>query len=424
MNYTTTKISDYRVLQKLTKLAQEHEKEKAIEVSFRLQENGSQVSQNIVAERSAEGDFVFEGLDFKLLKTSTGSFSLSIKKASSTYSFRVTRGEILDTITVNYNTAGVNASQVHPAQLMKWTQQVQKEFPQHGRDAKLDKLLGDELAEFYRKREEALCRLEGANQELFENLAKQKAQADEAIAKERLSLQESWEQKQQKLDEDHKKRLEILEAKQAQLDQREAEINDNNSKYERRSLRDQLKESIQKRNEKFTVTKYTMRTRIPVHLIYIFLILISAFFLVLFSLDLSETPKDYVLLIKTISSSAVMLTTALLYIRWNDAWSQRYANEEFNQKRLELDIDRASWVVEMLLEWDEAKDKAIPPELIERLTNSLFDRVEEEPSGNHHADFLSTLLGGTSAIDLNVPGGSMHMKRSGVKKLRRHMDEE
>jgi len=423
MNYTTQKISDLKVTQKLWELAQGYENTKEVSASFRLQSGNNNISEVVQGEFTSDG-IIFDGLDFEQLQTSSGTFVLSFKVGTGSYSCTIKRRSVLDEVTVDFGMQNQRAENIHPAQLMKWTQQVQKEFPQHGRDEKLDKLIGDELAEFYRKREEALCRLEGANQELFENLAKQKAQANEAIAKERLSLQESWEQKQQKLEEEHQNRLDALEEKQAQLDQREAEINDNNSKYERRSLRDQLKKSIQSRNEKFTVTKDTIRTRLPIHIMYIFLILSSFVFLVLFSLHLSMDPTDYILLIKTVSSSAVMLTTALLYIRWNDAWSQRYANEEFNQKRLELDIDRASWVVEMLLEWDEAKDKAIPPELIERLTNSLFDRVEEEPSGNHHADFLSTLLGGTSAIDLNVPGGSMHMKRSGVKKLRRHMGDE
>lgn len=425
MNYTTTKISDYRVVQKLSELVKEVDEKTEVTCSFRLLDNTNQISKDVTATYDTEKGFLFDDIDFKGLKTAYGSFSLTLKKGTSNYSYKLKREDILDSITVNYTNGNNNQQQtIHPKILMDWMQKVQKLFPQHARDAKIDKLIGDELAEFYRKRESALCRLEGASHELFESLALQRAEADKAITNERQTLQESWDHKQQKLEADYQNKLADLEQKNALLDEREAKINDNNSKYERRSLRDQLKASISSRNERFTVTKDTMRTRLPVHVIYMVLVGVSGFFLVLFSLALSKNPSDYVLLFKTITSSAVLLTTALLYIRWNDAWSQRYANEEFNQKRLELDIDRASWVVEMLLEWDEAKDQPIPPELINRLTNCLFERVEQESNSNQQADFLSTLLGGTSTIDLNVPGGNMHMKRSGVKKLRNELQGE
>lgn len=53
-----------------------------------------------------------------------------------------------------------------------------------------------------------------------------------------------------------------------------------------------------------------------------------------------------------------------------DRWA--HADEEFRLKRLELDIDRASWLVEMLLEWSEEKDGAVRREIVEALARGLF----------------------------------------------------
>ncbi len=39
---------------------------------------------------------------------------------------------------------------------------------------------------------------------------------------------------------------------------------------------------------------------------------------------------------------------------------------------MELDVDRASWFVEIAFEWKDEKGEAIPLELIERLTQGLF----------------------------------------------------
>lgn len=39
-------------------------------------------------------------------------------------------------------------------------------------------------------------------------------------------------------------------------------------------------------------------------------------------------------------------STSVFYIRWTGRWFERYAEEEFLLKRQEIDIDRASWIVE------------------------------------------------------------------------------
>jgi len=43
--------------------------------------------------------------------------------------------------------------------------------------------------------------------------------------------------------------------------------------------------------------------------------------------------------------------TLIFFIRWQDRWYEAHANEEFRFKRLDLDVDGASWLVEMMLEW-------------------------------------------------------------------------
>jgi hypothetical protein len=47
------------------------------------------------------------------------------------------------------------------------------------------------------------------------------------------------------------------------------------------------------------------------------------------------------------------------------------ADEEFRLKRISLDVDRAIWVVETALEWQEQK-QTIPPQLLEQLSRDLF----------------------------------------------------
>lgn len=98
-------------------------------------------------------------------------------------------------------------------------------------------------------------------------------------------------------------------------------------------------------------------------------------------------------------------------------------NEEFRLRWLELDIERASWVLEMALEWREGAEGAeseIPPVLLEKFTQNLFaDNVEADHTPLNPTEQLAAqLLGAASELKLKVPGGSeLTLDRKSVKKL-------
>jgi hypothetical protein len=49
-----------------------------------------------------------------------------------------------------------------------------------------------------------------------------------------------------------------------------------------------------------------------------------------------------------------------------------HASAEFLLKQFELDIDRASWVVETAMEWHRDQQAEIPAPLLEGITRNLF----------------------------------------------------
>jgi hypothetical protein len=84
---------------------------------------------------------------------------------------------------------------------------------------------------------------------------------------------------------------------------------------------------------------------------------------------------------------------------------------------MELDIDRASWFVEMAFEWKEEKGEEIPETLIERLTQGLFT-----DSGGDHAVEPSESLAhapmGAARFKVKLPGDiEVEYDRKGVEKL-------
>ena len=83
-------------------------------------------------------------------------------------------------------------------------------------------------------------------------------------------------------------------------------------------------------------------------------------------------------------------STSVFYIRWSNRWFERHAKEEFRLKRYEIDLDRASWLVEMALEWKAEKGTEIPDSLLDKLANNLYAEDREEAVDLHPADQVAS----------------------------------
>ncbi|MBA2434065.1 MAG: hypothetical protein H0V54_03085 [Chthoniobacterales bacterium] len=124
-------------------------------------------------------------------------------------------------------------------------------------------------------------------------------------------------------------------------------------------------------------------------------------------------------------STAGLIATIVFYIRWNDRWFRSHADEEFRLKRLDLDVDRASWVVEMALEWKDEEGKQIPSGLLDRLTTNLF-KIDDPGEQVRHPteDLASALLGASSALKLQIPGvGEASLNRKGIREFQKTAEE-
>ncbi|WP_447599975.1 hypothetical protein [Nitrospira sp. Nam80] len=94
--------------------------------------------------------------------------------------------------------------------------------------------------------------------------------------------------------------------------------------------------------------------------------------------------------------SGIAIAAAIIfYIRWNNEWFSLHSNEEFRLMRLDLDIDRASWVFEMASEWKDDKGSELPADLIDKLSRNLF--VQDAGNNRHpkhpSEDLASALWG-------------------------------
>lgn len=300
---------------------------------------------------------------------------------------------------------------------------VQSSLKPYERDESFDKLLGSEMAEFYRKREQGLVRLEELAQRIIEQNEIYRTKLDKDAQVVQQGLHDKVAARAKELEGGFLDRSEALRKREDALTSKLAEIDDRSSRHARRQIRQDLKNAIAQRGQEFTLTKKTTQKRGIIHGVFISLIVTLVALLIhalLPDQNTSQGAAQWFHLARLPLLSIGTVAAFIYYIRWNDEWFRRHADEEFRIKRLELDVDRASWLVEMAMEWKDEKGTDIPHELVDRLSANLFEKATDDKKVRHPSeDMLSALLSASSELNLNLPGvGTVRLDRKGTKQFK------
>ncbi len=283
-------------------------------------------------------------------------------------------------------------------------------------------LLGPAATQHFEAREIALARLEQLSANLLGEMEEARKRREREYDAKEKALEERIEQRVAELEAQAKRQQEELDQRSAELDARSKELDDRAAKHARRQHYKDIKEKFQSWNEKFQVTPGTSGLRKSVFWTTLALLMLfgglAGWFLVQ-SVTAEDNTHLIAAVVKQITFTLLFVSTAFFFIRWNNQWFQRHADEEFRLKRMELDIDRASWFVEMAFEWKEDKGEEIPLEIIERLTQGLFS----DDSSDHSvepADSLMQALVGAARFKVKLADGSeLEYDRKGIQRLLR-----
>jgi len=268
-----------------------------------------------------------------------------------------------------------------------------RQLPAFDRGDAPSRLFGAELAEFYTRREQTVLRLEALSEKLIEQNSNYRREVDRETTSLRERLQADADAAREKLRLEYESKEADFKARETAFETRAKALDDRRATHARRAIRDEMKRRIEDRGKSFSLTSTTVRKRLPNHALFVLMILTFAAVLSWGIWDVlthgarwESTPYDWFRLLRIPLGVVGLAGFVVYYIRWNDQWFREHAEEEFRLKRLDLDIDRASWMVEMMLEWKEEKDSPIPAELIDRLSRNLFAADgKERPPAQHPA---------------------------------------
>lgn len=326
------------------------------------------------------------------------------------------------------------------------------------------------LDKHYSIREKELDRLQDINVKMSEELHAFLAESERITAERELALEKKYEDKFLQLEADYREKEKGLEqrinderlalkteyrskanaleegireqrnkvqdeerVKRGEIKRLEDELEEKRRLMDQRSnehaRRDHLREMLRKLDERsktFTLTKGTEKKRWPIHIAcvvgFVALASIVGYYTYVISDIESVTEGNWpiftVALVKQITALIGVFGLLSFYIKWNNAWMQEHADEEFRHQRLSLDISRAGWLVEANLDWQKATGEKLPEYLSKQLSAGLFEshQKEDEPSDR---DLVSELMGASSKATLKLPNGlgELQLDRKGLEKV-------
>ena len=292
-------------------------------------------------------------------------------------------------------------------------------------DSTLSAFLSDQGKEFLAAREANLAKLESIATSLINDGQKYRDSLDAQFDAKVTKLMEESALKAKQLEEEHRARIQKMEKKEAEIEERAKSLDDRESRHVRRELYKNQKKKFEEIANKFELTKGTKGLRLPIH-IFTFLLFggLAALEVYLVALMLDKSPSGSIEWFVTIGRQLLvaggLCATAVFYLKFTNRWFEQHAQEEFRLKRLDIDVDRASWLVETAMEWRELRENDMPDALLERLSRNLFEDPQQDDRPLHPIDNLASQVLGTSAeLELPFGKGKVSLDRKSIKDLKK-----
>lgn len=334
-----------------------------------------------------------------------------------------------------FEISGQNQNSDSAIFLLKAGEAINKQFGIGKLGAKIVDSASDPATDYAAASQAALERMQETALKLSEDLVSSRKELDAVFNEKQRSSDEYYSQKLAALDEEHRKKLEEISQARQDLEKTRAELDDRNNTHVRREIRAKLKEQIHSKYMPRVVTEHTERLRRPIHIVCVLGLIVPGYASYFFGEELytiATTKLDLwsmsgiFLVVRQIGLTFGFLALLAYYLRWMNRWFDISANADLELRRFDLDIDRASWVVETGLEWRKAEGGVIPTLLLSGLTRNLFAaRNKEGRDELHPADYLSkAILGNAKGLKLSLPGMDVELDAKQIGKDARRLTAE
>mgnify|MGYP000512327541 CR=1 FL=1 len=273
-----------------------------------------------------------------------------------------------------------------------------------------------------------LERLEKVNEQLIRDSEEFRRKLESEYQARADALEKKHQERSDQLQEEHDAKERELEKREEELRKKIKEVDDRQNTHVRRELRQNILEEIRARAQDMRLTRSTSRLRWPIHAVCVALMSLLGTGAVYYAIETSQIVGvegiTMVALIALVVKQAVLSVgfgaISVFYLRWLNSWFFKHAENEFSLRQLQIDVERASWVVETAFEWKDAKGSSIPNELLQPISKGLFSQDNGTQENTHPADELaSALLGTASGVRLKVGDSEINLDGKKLAKMKR-----
>ena len=412
-----------KCIETITKLAAEYSPSASIDLlgvgvcSFDPEEMyDDPVIESVVQGKSS---IIFKGT-FK-----AGSFSFSYYRGGLQ---RDSESAFFDQISISEKPRNYHPStdivQVEDEVVLQWIAVICKQFKVLNPKRAISGKRSKEQVELSAIHEATLTRLETLNEDLIKETQNYRLQLDQEFSSKSNELELKLEREKESLQHEFQSKFNSLENEKNALNELRESIDDKSNTHARRQLRKDIITELKERQTNFTLTERTNKLRRPTSIAMMFLIMVFLSFAIysFYEFSNSLTSMDeknfWVGIFRQALYTFGLVGALLVYIRWANKWSELHSQAEFELKKLELDMERASWIVETSLEWKGEKGTEMPEGLMQSLSNNLFmDTDSKKEDLEHPSDQLaSALLGASSLVKMKAGGAEIELDPKKLKK--------
>lgn len=263
-------------------------------------------------------------------------------------------------------------------------------------------------------------------QELDRAYLEQVNTANQRLASERERELGRLKEEKDRVDAELAARSVVLDQRQRELDDLQKKLDDRNNTHVRREIRSSLLSLAKERLANFAVSKETRNQYFAVHAVSIVGLIALAWGSIRYGSQIvvDASTNTYptaalTLAVKSATLAAAAIALGSWYLGWLNRWLQRIADAEFRLQQFRLDIERASWLAETVLEWKGTTSEPFPELLAARLSAGLFtssvsDHEDPKTPAVHLAE---ALLGAASSAKLKVGEQELVLDRRSMKTL-------
>lgn len=289
--------------------------------------------------------------------------------------------------------------------------------------------------DYFASQREVLSALEGAVTKLLVDSEQHRTRLENAYSDKEQALEqrnvelrkrelERLDEERARVEDELKERKTTLDQRANELDSLQKKLDDRNNTHVRREIRSSLLQLAKDRLENFALSRQTRLQYSKVNIAAILGVLILAALSAWFGYEgvKGVGGNVYSIPIYAIKSGLLALAAIVLgtwYLKWLNRWLQRIADAEFKLQQFRLDIERASWLAETVLEWKSKVDEPFPDLLASRLSTGLFSTSQSEVDDpKTPASYLAdALFGAASSAKIKIGDQEIVLDRKSIKKL-------